>query len=52
MTDTFQSEEDLYRTMPSRFREDLLELDIRAYVSSLWADDWNSAEDSVYDERP
>ena len=23
---------------------------MRAYVSRLWADDWDSAEDSVYDE--
>jgi hypothetical protein len=24
--------------------------DERAYVSRLWAEDWNSPEDSVYDE--
>jgi hypothetical protein len=24
--------------------------DVRAYVSRLWAEDWDSAEDSVYDD--
>jgi hypothetical protein len=24
--------------------------DVRAYVSHLWAEDWDSAEDSVYGE--
>lgn len=35
--------------------EDVLDLaedeDVRAYVSRLWAEDWDSPEDSAYDRR-
>ena len=26
--------------------------DIRAYVSRLWAEDWDSPEDALYDDLP
>jgi hypothetical protein len=30
--------------------DDTSDDDVRAYVSRLWAEDWDSAEDSVYDD--
>ena len=27
------------------------EVDERAYVSRLWAEDWDSTEDAIYDEQ-
>jgi hypothetical protein len=43
------------RTEQARTVETLLGLDrredddVRSYVSALWAEDWNSPEDSAYD---
>jgi hypothetical protein len=30
--------------------DDQEDLDLRSYVSRLWAEDWDSPEDSVYDQ--
>lgn len=35
-------------TLPARYADDLTERD---YISVLWGEDWNSAEDAVYDHE-
>ncbi len=51
-----QDEENLATTTPSgraaeaRSTYDTADEHVRAYVSRLWAADWDSAEDSSYDD--
>lgn len=60
-TNTFRQSSEVFEDLPARFRDEFLsdahgdyveDEDVRMYVSDLWAEDWDSPEDAVYDQFP